>query len=111
MKSVLEPPERKNGPSSTVFQPEPGRSVSTNWVCPEWVRCRPIPNGLAVRADRGRADHLKHQGLSLETGDLRSERRDAIPGKLPSPATSRTECRGPIVVRAREIRAHGEGGQ
>jgi len=111
MKSVLEPPVRKNGPSPTVSQPEPGRGVSTLWVCPERVRCRPIPNGWAVRADRGRAGHLKHQGSSLETYEPLSERRNANSGKLPSPAMSRRSARGPIVVRARESRAHGEGGQ
>jgi hypothetical protein len=111
MKSVLEPSARSHEPSSTVFQSEPGGVQSANWVCPIWVRCRPVPNGPAVRADRGKADHLPHHGLSLETGELRSERWGAIPSKLPRPVMSRTKSRGPVVVRARESRVHGEGGQ
>ena len=112
MKSVLEPSERKCAPSSaTGSQPEPGGKELAHWVRPLWARCRPTSNGPAVRAARGKADHLQHQGSSLETGELRSERRDANPGKLPCPATSRTKSRGPVVVGARESRAHGEGGQ
>lgn len=111
MKSALEPSERKCDPSSTGSQPEPGGKELAHWVRPLWVRCRSVLNELAVRAGRGKADHLKHQGSSLETGELRSERRDANLGKLPSPATSRTKSRVSVVVGARESRAHGEGRQ
>jgi hypothetical protein len=112
MKSTLETSERKCAPSETTgSQPELGGKELAHWVRPHWVRCGSIPNEHAVRAGRGKVDHLKHQGSSLETGELRSERRDANLGKLPCPATSRTKSRVLVVVGARESRAHGEGGQ
>ena len=49
--------------------------IFADWVCPAWVRRRPAPNGTAVRAARGTADHLPHQGFLLRTREPRAERR------------------------------------
>jgi hypothetical protein len=83
----------------------------SDWVCSEWTCCEPAPKGDAVRAARGRADHLKHQGFLLGTWEPRFERRVGEPGKLPSLAMSRTRGGAFVVVRARESRVHGEGRQ
>jgi hypothetical protein len=47
----------------------------------------------------------------LEHGNLDPGAGPAKLGKLPSPVTSRTRNGVPVVVRARESRAQGEGGQ
>ena len=50
-------------------------------------------------------------GLSNEQGNFDSDAWPAKPGKPPSPAMFRTKGGAPVVVRAREGRAHGEGEQ
>jgi hypothetical protein len=51
------------------------------------------------------------EGFSWEHWNLDSSAGPAKPGKLPSPATSRTRGGAFVVVRARESRVHGEGRQ
>ena len=46
-----------------------------DWVCPAWARRRHVPIRRAVRAARGTAVHLQHQGSLLRTWEPRSERR------------------------------------
>ncbi len=50
-------------------------------------------------------------GLFIEQGNSDSDAWPAIPGKPPSPVTFRAEGGALVVVRARESRVHGEGGQ
>ena len=50
-------------------------------------------------------------GSSCEHGNLESSAGPAKSGKPPGPATSRPRDGASVVVRARESRAHGEGGQ
>ena len=51
------------------------------------------------------------KGLSFEHGNLDSSAGPAKSGKPSGPATSRTGGGASVVVRARESRVHGEGGQ
>ena len=51
------------------------------------------------------------KGRSNEQGNFDSDAWPAKPGKPPSPAMFRTKGGAPVVVRARESRAHGEGEQ
>lgn len=50
-------------------------------------------------------------GRFIEQGNFDSDAWIAMPGKPPSPVTFRAEGGAPVVVRARESRAHGEGEQ
>lgn len=51
------------------------------------------------------------KGLCFEHGNLDSSAGPAKSGKPTGPAMSRTGGGASVVVRARESRAHGEGGQ
>jgi hypothetical protein len=51
------------------------------------------------------------QGSPWEHGNLQSSAGTETSGKPPSPAMSRRGGRVLVVVRARESRVHGEGGQ
>jgi hypothetical protein len=69
------------------------------------------PESSAIRTARDKADHLPHPGFSSGTREPAVERRNETSGKPPSPAKSRRRDRVLVVVRMRESRVHGEGGQ
>jgi hypothetical protein len=112
MKSMLEASVWRLDPLSGGYVARTRWARILNCVHPERMRRFVIPDSKAVRAARGIVDHLQHRGsLSIEQGNLDPSAGSAKPGKLPSPATSRTRDGASVVVGARESRAHGEGRQ
>jgi hypothetical protein len=92
-------------------QTELGRYSVGGWARPVWARGDLAPKRSAACAARGIANRLKHRGSSFRTREPRCDAENAMLGKPPSPVMSLARGRVLVVVRARESRAHGEGGQ
>ncbi len=86
--------------------------IVTDWVYPKmdallsWSRSgeQSVRSGVKLTT-------YSTTGFFFEHGNLDSSAGKAKPGKLPSLVMSRARGRGLVVVRARESRVHGEGGQ
>lgn len=74
-----------------------------DWVCPIWVRRRPIPIGSAVRAARGTAIHLQRRGFLPRTREPRSERRES--------ETRQTDRSGDVSDGGRSLRSSSSAGK
>ena len=56
--------------ASASMLPERGELFKYRCVHPLWIRRFSAPKEKSVRATRGIADHLQHQGSSLQTREL-----------------------------------------
>ena len=111
LKTALEASVWNEPSSSTRKQRDPGRvSPAAGWA----------HLGLAIVLTRNdvwpelpgvELSTYRIMGLSFEHGNLDPSAGSAKPGKLPSPAMSRTGGRASVVVGARESRVRGEGRQ
>jgi hypothetical protein len=114
MKSVIELPVRRRKPCFGAVDAARDRSLGSGRLALSIVRPERdhlVPKRWIASAARDKADRLKHHQLLVQQGNLDSSAGTAMPGKLPSPATSRTRGGASVVVGARESRAHGEGRQ
>jgi hypothetical protein len=95
-----------------------GSSSAIGTVYFEWSRTPDYPVSRTRVPNRVRSElpgikltTYRTQGSPREHGNLQSSAGTETSGKPPSPAMSRRGGRVLVVVRARESRVHGEGGQ
>jgi hypothetical protein len=95
-----------------------GSSSAIGTVYFEWSRTPDYPVSRTHVPNRVRSElpgikltTYRTQGSPREHGNLQSSAGTRTSGKPPSPAMSRRRGRVLVVVRARENRVHGEGGQ
>ena len=109
----------KSVPDVSVWSHNPQGDAVRAWL----VRIMPTGctrHGYAARESRIATPSVQ-PGIQLtayratgrfnEQGNFDSDAWSAMPGKPPSPVMFRAEGGAPVVVRARESRAHGEGEQ
>jgi hypothetical protein len=111
MKLVMEASVRNVNPQRAGALPEPGSLRSTTGYARYGHAARQSRRGVQSAQPGVQPATYRTKGSSWEHGNLDSSAGPAKPGKLPSPATSRTRGGAFVVVRARESRAHGEGRQ
>ena len=95
-----------------------GMSPESGWI--EVLRLDAFAFGCTAPLSRNgtqpvrpgvKSDTYSTEDFSFEHGNPDLSARNVRPGELPGPATSQAGGRVLVVVRARESRVHGEGGQ
>lgn len=111
LKSALESSVRSMNSPPASMQPEPGRQLSTTG-CARDGRAAAMPR-LGARSELPGVQPSTYStmGLSFEHGNPGPSAGPAKSGEPTGQVTSRTGGGALVVVRARESRAHGEGGQ
>lgn len=109
--SVLNGTIRLNGTAGgTVCDPD--RLTEPVWACRDNGTAPGLSSWPRDRAPWGKAGRLRVHGLSVGTSEPAHSRRP-VAGRLAFRSRGMAVCggRGPVVVRGRESRPHGEGDQ
>ena len=111
-KSMLDPSVWRTNPPRWDMLREPGWPDRSRLGVSVLDTLPPSPGTECSQGSQGQSRPPKASRVSqVEHGNPDTSAWSAKPGKPPGPAMSRTGGRAFVVVRARESRAHGEGGQ
>ena len=110
LKSVSDVSVRKHNPQGDAVRARLVRLMPTGCARDGYAASRSRIGGPSVQPGI-QLTAYRAKGRFMEQGNSDSDAWIAMSGKPPSPVTFRTEGGAPVVVRARESRAHGEGEQ
>lgn len=110
-KSTLESSVRKDASQTASMRPEPGCQLEATGCARNGRASSEARSGVSPVPPGVESATYNTMGLDSEHGNSDSSADAVCIGKPPGPARSRTGGGASVVVRARESRVHGEGGQ